>query len=131
MYYRPVAQVPTKTKQTQFGYCASQPQLHSGSHTSCYPSHVLYQSSDLDINKLNRFPSNNGSYYPVKHTNSSATTTNQDKLRQLPCKTFISVGTCPYRDRCVYLHDPRLMTRDAKTKTRRKNQDDAVLDRLY
>ena len=28
--------------------------------------------------------------------------------RQLPCRTFISTGTCPYKDRCVYLHDPRL-----------------------
>ena len=24
------------------------------------------------------------------------------KFRQLPCKTFISVGACPYRDRCNY-----------------------------
>ena len=24
------------------------------------------------------------------------------KFRQLPCKTFISVGACPYRDRCIY-----------------------------
>ena len=22
------------------------------------------------------------------------------KFRQLPCRTFISVGTCPYRERC-------------------------------
>ena len=31
----------------------------------------------------------------------------ETRYRQLPCKTFISVGTCPYRERCVYLHDPR------------------------
>ncbi len=30
---------------------------------------------------------------------------NANKYRQLPCRTFIAVGTCPYRDRCVYLHD--------------------------
>jgi hypothetical protein len=24
------------------------------------------------------------------------------KYRQLPCKTFVSVGACPYRDRCKY-----------------------------
>ena len=22
------------------------------------------------------------------------------KYRQLPCRTFVSVGTCPYRERC-------------------------------
>ena len=51
------------------------------------------------------------------------------KYRQLPCKTFLSVGSCPYRDRCVYLHDPRLIYRDTKTKTRKRNQEDLGLDR--
>lgn len=53
------------------------------------------------------------------------------KFRQLPCRTFISVGTCPYRERCVYLHDPRCICRDAKTKTRRKNKEDVVLDSMF
>eukprot|EP00401_Gymnodinium_catenatum_P078712 CAMPEP_0117483218 /NCGR_PEP_ID=MMETSP0784-20121206/13824_1 /TAXON_ID=39447 /ORGANISM="" /LENGTH=321 /DNA_ID=CAMNT_0005277743 /DNA_START=13 /DNA_END=978 /DNA_ORIENTATION=- len=53
------------------------------------------------------------------------------KFRQLPCRTFISVGTCPYRERCVYLHDPRCICRDAKTKTRRKNKEDVVADALF
>lgn len=53
------------------------------------------------------------------------------KFRQLPCRTFISVGTCPYRERCVYLHDPRCMVRDAKTKTRQKNKEDIVADSLF
>jgi len=53
------------------------------------------------------------------------------KYRQLPCRTFISVGTCPYRERCVYLHDPRIICREAKTKTRRKNKDDTVNDSYY
>ena len=26
-----------------------------------------------------------------------------NKFRQLPCRTFISVGTCPYRERCKFL----------------------------
>lgn len=54
-----------------------------------------------------------------------------NKFRQLPCRTFISVGTCPYRERCVYLHDPRCICREAKTKTRRKNKDDVVLDSMF
>jgi hypothetical protein len=53
------------------------------------------------------------------------------KFRQLPCRTFISVGTCPYRERCVYLHDPRIICREAKTKTRRKNKEDTVSDSYY
>ena len=32
------------------------------------------------------------------------------KHRQLPCRTYISTGFCPYKDRCVYLHDPRVQS---------------------
>lgn len=53
------------------------------------------------------------------------------RYRQLPCRTFISVGTCPYHERCVYLHDPRIICHEAKTKTRRKNREDNELDSLY
>lgn len=31
-----------------------------------------------------------------------------DKFRLLPCRTFISTGCCPYHDKCVFLHDPRV-----------------------
>lgn len=31
----------------------------------------------------------------------------------------------------VYLHDPRCIAKDAKTKTRRKNKDDVVIDSLF
>jgi len=55
----------------------------------------------------------------------------QQKFRQLPCRTFLSVGTCPYRERCVYLHDPRLQSRDARTRTRKKNKEDIVTDSLF
>ena len=33
---------------------------------------------------------------------------NAGKYRQLPCRTFISTGHCPYKDRCVYLHCPSI-----------------------
>jgi hypothetical protein len=55
----------------------------------------------------------------------------EPKFRQLPCKTFVSVGSCPYRDRCVYLHDPRLVYKEAKTKTRKKNSEDSILDSFF
>ena len=32
------------------------------------------------------------------------------KFRQLPCRTFIATGYCPYKDRCVYLHCPSVRT---------------------
>lgn len=55
-----------------------------------------------------------------------------DKYRVLPCKTFISVGNCPYRDRCVYVHDPRVGSKAAnKTSTRRKNKEDNGADAFF
>lgn len=30
--------------------------------------------------------------------------------RQLPCRTYVSTGCCPYKDRCIYLHDPRVQS---------------------
>lgn len=35
----------------------------------------------------------------------------QSKCRQLPCRTFISTGSCPYGDRCVFLHDPSIVSK--------------------
>jgi len=35
----------------------------------------------------------------------------QSKCRQLPCRTFISCGSCPYGDRCVFLHDPSIVSK--------------------
>ena len=44
---------------------------------------------------------------------------------------FISVGTCPYRERCVYLHDARCLCKSAKSKSRKKNRDDTTTDALF
>lgn len=67
----------------------------------------------------------------IRSASEASMDNNSNKYRQLPCRTFISVGTCPYRERCVYLHDPRCICREAKTKTRRKNKEDVVLDSLF
>ena len=47
--------------------------------------------------------------------------TEAPKYRQLPCRTFISTGSCPYRERCVFIHDPRLTT-SKKVKTKSKSK---------
>ena len=43
------------------------------------------------------------------------------KCRQLPCKTFISTGSCPYGDRCVFLHDPSIVSKPVYIKTKVSN----------
>ncbi len=40
------------------------------------------------------------------------------KCRQLPCRTFISTGSCPYGDRCVFLHDPQIESKPVYIKTK-------------
>ena len=42
------------------------------------------------------------------------------KCRQLPCRTFISTGSCPYGDRCVFLHDPQIESKPVYIKTKVK-----------
>lgn len=53
------------------------------------------------------------------------------KFRQLPCKTLIAVGTCPYGERCVFLHDPRLICHSAHSISRLKNKEDNVVDSFF
>lgn len=59
-------------------------------------------------------------------------TNNTTRHRQLPCRTFISTGFCPYKEHCVYLHDPRLVSsREISTRTRAKNKEDVVVDSFF
>ena len=53
-------------------------------------------------------------YYHLKyiHTNTIG------KCRQLPCRTFISTGSCPYGDRCVFLHDPSVVSKPIYIKSK-------------
>lgn len=53
-------------------------------------------------------------------------------FRQLPCKTFLSCGTCPFSARCVFLHDIRLTSLYSfQTKTRKKAKDDETTDCIF
>lgn len=56
---------------------------------------------------------------------------NQFKCRQLPCRTFISTGSCPYGDRCVFLHDPCIVAKPVYIKTKRKSKDDTATDNFF
>ena len=35
----------------------------------------------------------------------------KEKFRRMICLTFVSTGSCPYGDKCVFLHDTRLKSR--------------------
>ena len=100
------------------------------------------QHSLMNYNSKNRnLPNKNEYYYSIQQCSTvelsppqqqqQVQISDENKYRQLPCKTFVCVGTCPYRDRCVYLHDPRLIHKDAKTKTRKKNSEDSILDSFF
>jgi len=59
-------------------------------------------------------------------------TNNTSRHRQLPCRTFISTGFCPYKEHCVYLHDPRLISsHQVPNRTRAKNKEDVVVDSFF
>lgn len=60
-----------------------------------------FNSSNMALNR-NRKMSRSNSHESFNNTQVS------DKFRLLPCRTFISTGTCPYGDKCVFLHDPRV-----------------------
>jgi hypothetical protein len=53
------------------------------------------------------------------------------KFRQLPCKTFVSIGACPYRDRCKFLHDPRIIAQDSRSRIRSKTREEKTTDSLF
>lgn len=53
------------------------------------------------------------------------------KCRQLPCRTFISTGSCPYGDRCVFLHDARITSKPVYVRSKRKTKDDTTVDAFF
>jgi len=85
---------------------------------SCIPSQQRFLS--------NRFPSST-----AYRSAAEAQLDSSSKYRQLPCKTLISVGTCPYGERCVFLHDPRLVCHISTPISRLKNKEDSVADSFF
>lgn len=90
--------------------------------------------------KINRSPSQDDEKRHNVHSgsatpsNSNGTTCHQSqafKCRQLPCRTFISTGSCPYGDRCVFLHDPAIASKQVYIKTKRKSKEDSVTDTFF
>lgn len=82
----------------------------------CSPTYPPVPTSIISPCKISHSPANN----------SQMTTPPSPsyKCRQLPCRTFISTGCCPYADRCVFLHDPTIMSKNsfAKIKVSREKK---------
>ena len=56
----------------------------------------------------------------------------KDKFRMMPCKTFIMCGACPYHERCVFLHDPRIPATTAKARPiRSQKPEQTVKDSFF
>lgn len=53
------------------------------------------------------------------------------KCRQLPCKTWISTGTCPYNDKCYFLHDPRVSSYVVPLKVKKRSKEDITHDLFF
>ena len=75
-------------------------------------------------------PSNNSSSTSMDSNESS-------KLCRLPCRVHISTGSCPFRDRCCFLHDPRVSQKNRLYSDRRysstkmKNTEDTTHDAFF
>lgn len=71
---------------------SSETQSHGSSDSSESPPYTSYASAD---------------------SNQYASAFNQgpNKCRQLPCRTFISTGSCPYSEKCVFLHSKEIVSK--------------------
>jgi hypothetical protein len=110
---------------------------HDGPMRYSNPHHSNYYDADTDVEdnmsssekffpepvapnrhfmmEVGKVPSNDsGDMY----TNDTRNQHHVFKCRQLPCRTFISTGSCPYGDRCVFLHDPSIVSKPVYIKTK-------------
>jgi hypothetical protein len=71
----------------------------------------LTRASSADSVDFNFQINYDGRHMGQVHPPANPYTNQQFKCRQLPCRTFISTGSCPYGDRCVFLHDPSIVSK--------------------
>jgi hypothetical protein len=77
------------------------------SDSGCYD---IYHGSSFDVYYGGGFESRNQGLL-LSTTSGNNLCQAAIKCRQLPCRTFISTGSCPYGDRCVFLHDLSIVSR--------------------
>ena len=81
----------------------SPPRYLSNDHSRCYS-----QSTD----SMDSF----ASIAHQEHKCQSSPSSTPGKCRLLPCRTFISTGSCCYGDRCVFLHDQGVVSKPVYVK---------------
>jgi len=97
------------------------------SDSGCYD---VYHGSSFDVYHGGSFESRNQGVL-LSATSSTNLIQTAIKCRQLPCRTFISTGSCPYGDRCVFLHDLSIVSRPIYIRSKRKSRDEAGLDAFF
>lgn len=103
-------------------FCFSEHAFHRMDNNMPYPSHHGNRSPSGDS-----FDQMEMSH----HQQISQHAHQQFKCRQLPCRTFVSTGSCPYGERCVFLHDPSIVAKPVYIKTKRKSKDDTATDAFF
>lgn len=77
----------------------------------------------------NSLPSSTSSYGSLDNDNQQ---NYLDKnIKCLPCCTLLSTGTCPYRDRCKFIHDIRITNNNCISRTRKRNFENLQPDLFF
>lgn len=118
--------------------------FNSGSNSGLMSRVPSNDSSDANGSAFPIFQVQNGShlnqyqtppmtpqYQPLQQQQQQTPTHQVQKCRQLPCRTFISTGSCPYGDRCVFLHDARITAKPVYVRSKRKTKDDQCVDAFF
>lgn len=102
------------------------------SNDFCFSDHRMKNFRDtFSGHDSLRAPSDDSFDHMDAHRRISHHAQQQFKCRQLPCRTFVSTGSCPYGDRCVFLHDASIVAKPVYIKTKRKSKDDSSTDAFF
>lgn len=102
-----VKEFPTFQSQT-----SSETQSHGSSESSDTPPYVSVNNANQYVSAFNQMQGPN-------------------KCRQLPCRTFISTGSCPYSEKCVFLHSNEIVSKPIFIKIKRKSKDETGTDTFF